>query len=1133
MDAASDAAGDGDGDDTSQAGSNTPKSVTRSVREARLAFADIFGAMAPAQPADADVVGEEADHDGAAIDRILQTHASSKKDIVAMPYDNVAALHEDNLSDCDYAALAQDALGLAGGDPEVAKAKLLRRRPSWMKWVITLIASVFIALQCACMLLAEAKLAEFKYKVMWSLYFGNSKAGAIILFLGYGLCATFAASLLVLFVSPRAASSGIPDMKAYLNGNYIPDFLSFRTWLARTVGLILTTSAGLFSGSEGPLIAHLGAIVASGVARGRFEFRGKRRRLPWKMAGHRAQCEFIALGAAVGVAGAFGAPVGGVLWSFEEAASYWPTELTWRAFFGCAFAAALAKATKNGFVRFPATSFIEFPDTKADFEPWELFNFALIGAACGLFGACFCRGCWHLGEFRKKVYTKGNPRLRLRVAEVLVMALFILLACLIAPFAWGCTPLVPAASEDGDEYVGKMTRAQCSPDEYSDVATLVLQPKHKAIKALFTQRFEGGAFFAEFSLVFTYGIAFLATLLSFGMAMPFGLFVPHIYAGACLGRLAGQMVKRVYPEAPVHLGVYALVGAAGQLAGICRMTVSLTMIMVEITNNMRLMVPVMLCIMVSKFVADFFGPSAFQTAIELNPLIRMIQGDWQDAASGITLQDVCTKEVVVLHSQMRIGKVVAVLNSVPFQMFPIVDGPQARLLGIISRERLVHAAKKGNAEFCDGDHQVQAPGSGKIVRLTPYADMTPEVKHSDTPITRALNHFRSMGLQYLCVVGNDHGLRGIVTRTDLAKLCNARGRRAVIAKWAEAKPAAPPRGVPKSALLTHQRALLSPASQRVGHDSGSSSSGSTPRAASRSSSASSSAKGMQGARTYGGRSSKLEVPRSSRQCRTTGVHRSSSPTPSSSSSQQTSPRRGGIVFSPAAGPPPQAMRRRHSEAGLPSAPPAGRTRRSGSIDLGSALGGASPLSVAELRRAPPAAPAPRVVVVPARQAPQRSASPAEARSASPPEVRGASPGAALPCSALPGEPMPDAEAAPPLPTPEFGQGCFNFDSAPGAPPPEIPRSSPDATAAAAAAPGAATAAAQGGGARPRPPATAFPQDARRRPSGRWRVGPASGGEEAAAPALAARAGAVAPAAVAEAGGDDAVVLADLPSALDT
>lgn len=83
-----------------------------------------------------------------------------------------------------------------------------------MKWVITLIASVFIALQCACMLLAEAKLAEFKYKVMWSLYFGNSKAGAIILFLGYGLCATFAASLLVLFVSPRAASSGIPDMKA-------------------------------------------------------------------------------------------------------------------------------------------------------------------------------------------------------------------------------------------------------------------------------------------------------------------------------------------------------------------------------------------------------------------------------------------------------------------------------------------------------------------------------------------------------------------------------------------------------------------------------------------------------------------------------------------------------------------------------------------------------------------------------------------------------------------------------------------------------------------------------------------------------------------------------------------------------
>ena len=53
----------------------------------------------------------------------------------------------------------------------------------------------------------------------------------------------------------------------------------------------------------------------------------------------------------------------------------------------------------------------------------------------------------------------------------------------------------------------------------------------------------------------------------------------------------------------IHPGIYALMGAAGGLAGFSRMTMSLAVICLEITNNMYLLLPLMLVIMSSKVLA--------------------------------------------------------------------------------------------------------------------------------------------------------------------------------------------------------------------------------------------------------------------------------------------------------------------------------------------------------------------------------------------------------------------------------------------------------------------------------------------------------------------------------------------------
>ena len=135
------------------------------------------------------------------------------------------------------------------------------------------------------------------------------------------------------YVEPVAAGSGIPEVKCYLNGINIPRIVRFRTLCCKAMGVLFSVAGALPVGKEGPMI-HSGSAIAAALAQGTRSVAclGREMRILEFRTDHEKR-DFVACGAAAGVAAAFGAPIGGVLFALEEGASFWSTQLTWRCFF--------------------------------------------------------------------------------------------------------------------------------------------------------------------------------------------------------------------------------------------------------------------------------------------------------------------------------------------------------------------------------------------------------------------------------------------------------------------------------------------------------------------------------------------------------------------------------------------------------------------------------------------------------------------------------------------------------------------------------------------------------------------------------------------------------------------------------
>lgn len=182
--------------------------------------------------------------------------------------------------------------------------------------------------------------------------------------------------------------SGLPEIKSILSGVVLPRYLSYRTFVAKTIGLSCALIGGLSIGREGPFV-HICGIIANQLSKIKFFNRVRKNEA--------LRFQMLSAGCAAGVACTFGAPIGAVLFSIEVTATYFQVQNLWKSFFCAIVAALIVKLGGSSGIRpIFATNF-----EQSTYQTWELVGYILIGVSFGYFGAIFVRFVLKLVHLRR------------------------------------------------------------------------------------------------------------------------------------------------------------------------------------------------------------------------------------------------------------------------------------------------------------------------------------------------------------------------------------------------------------------------------------------------------------------------------------------------------------------------------------------------------------------------------------------------------------------------------------------------------------------------------------------------------------------------------------------------------------
>lgn len=248
----------------------------------------------------------------------------------------------------------------------------------------------------------------------------------------------------------------------------------------------------------------------------------------------------------------------------------------------------------------------------------------------------------------------------------------------------------------------------------------------------------------------------LATSLTIGSGGSGGIFAPSLFIGSMMGGAFGMLMHRWLPESTVVPGIYALVGMAAVFAAAARAPITAILILFEMTQDYRIILPLMLGTVISTLIARCLETETIYT------LKLKRRGIDVHARRDINLM----RTIRVEEAMTPLGQLTTVLPDTPLQKltrifretfqhsFPVLD-KRGELYGIVTLSDLERALKSGQ------------------LTVTVRDICTTQVRTAfpDETLEDALRHFGALDVGRIPVVdrSNPRRLLGMLRRGDIVR----------------------------------------------------------------------------------------------------------------------------------------------------------------------------------------------------------------------------------------------------------------------------------------------------------------------------------------------------------------------------